>query len=287
MVVHARGFSNLSTFVSASFQINATCCCILLPKSAGLKTLTSVKPKHFKLTNIKCHKHQFTYHSRNPKDPRFCIKFWRVVGFFYLPEKPRIRDIKGSTSWSNTTAAWLEWVGVVWDSSLISVSSFIRKKNTTFVCCQLFRFFWWQNITFMRFHLVYQKRTYYGGFIFFSFRVFPIWRFAYFSNGLVKTTTNPDAIGPSWSAPPTPGVSKTLTIGPYGCQPKNRGILPSKWMVKIMENPLKNGMIWGENASIFGLTPIFRHVCNQSFVYMSPRKQQCDASTSSRAPRFN
>ena len=23
----------------------------------------------------------------------------------------------------------------------------------------------------------------------------------------------------------------------YGCQPKNRGILPPKWMVKIMENP--------------------------------------------------
>ena len=27
----------------------------------------------------------------------------------------------------------------------------------------------------------------------------------------------------------------------YGCQPKNRGILPPKWMVKIMENPIKMG----------------------------------------------
>ena len=26
---------------------------------------------------------------------------------------------------------------------------------------------------------------------------------------------------------------------PYGCQPKNRGILPPKWMVKIRENPIK------------------------------------------------
>ena len=30
----------------------------------------------------------------------------------------------------------------------------------------------------------------------------------------------------------------------YWCQPKNRGILPPRWMVKIMENPIK-WMIWG------------------------------------------
>ena len=27
---------------------------------------------------------------------------------------------------------------------------------------------------------------------------------------------------------------------------KNRGILPPKWMVKIMENPMNKWMIWGE-----------------------------------------
>ena len=33
----------------------------------------------------------------------------------------------------------------------------------------------------------------------------------------------------------------------YGCQPKNRGILAPKWMVKTMENPIQ-GMIWGETT---------------------------------------
>ena len=31
-----------------------------------------------------------------------------------------------------------------------------------------------------------------------------------------------------------------------GVEPKI-GDFPPKWMVKIMENPIKNGMIWGEN----------------------------------------
>ena len=31
----------------------------------------------------------------------------------------------------------------------------------------------------------------------------------------------------------------------YGCQPKNRGILPPKWMVNIMKNPMNKWMIWG------------------------------------------
>ena len=35
---------------------------------------------------------------------------------------------------------------------------------------------------------------------------------------------------------------------------KNRGT--PKWMVKIMENPIKHGMIWGGVPIIFGLTPI-------------------------------
>ena len=38
---------------------------------------------------------------------------------------------------------------------------------------------------------------------------------------------------------------RNLTWSPlekrYGCQPKNRGILPPKWMVKIRENPIKMG----------------------------------------------
>ena len=34
---------------------------------------------------------------------------------------------------------------------------------------------------------------------------------------------------------------------------KNRGT--PKWMVKIMENPIKIRMIWGENPTIFGNTP--------------------------------
>ncbi len=31
----------------------------------------------------------------------------------------------------------------------------------------------------------------------------------------------------------------------HGCQPKNRRILPPKWMVKIRENPMNKWMIWG------------------------------------------
>ena len=37
---------------------------------------------------------------------------------------------------------------------------------------------------------------------------------------------------------------------------KNRGILPPKWMVKIMENLIKNGMIWGGLPPLFLETPI-------------------------------
>ena len=37
---------------------------------------------------------------------------------------------------------------------------------------------------------------------------------------------------------------------------KNRGVSPQKWMVKIMENPVRNGMIWGENP-LFSETPIW------------------------------
>ena len=35
---------------------------------------------------------------------------------------------------------------------------------------------------------------------------------------------------------------------------KNRGILPPKWMVEIMENPIKHGMIWG--VPLFLETPM-------------------------------
>ncbi len=30
-----------------------------------------------------------------------------------------------------------------------------------------------------------------------------------------------------------------------GVEPKIGGVNPPKWMVKIMENPIKHGMIWG------------------------------------------
>ena len=41
----------------------------------------------------------------------------------------------------------------------------------------------------------------------------------------------------------------------YGCQPKNRGIWPPKWMVKIMvPNPIKMG--WFGGTPIFGNTHI-------------------------------
>ena len=39
-----------------------------------------------------------------------------------------------------------------------------------------------------------------------------------------------------------------------GVEPKI-GVKPPKWMVKIMENPIKHGMIWGFSI-IFGSTPI-------------------------------
>ena len=39
-----------------------------------------------------------------------------------------------------------------------------------------------------------------------------------------------------------------------GGNPKIGGT-PPNWMVKIMENPIKHGMIWGENP-LFSETPI-------------------------------
>jgi len=32
---------------------------------------------------------------------------------------------------------------------------------------------------------------------------------------------------------------------------------PPKWMVKIMENPIKHGMIWGGKPTIYGNTHIY------------------------------
>ena len=39
----------------------------------------------------------------------------------------------------------------------------------------------------------------------------------------------------------------------YGCQPKNRGILPPKWMVKIMETTIKTDDL---EVPLFLETPI-------------------------------
>ena len=36
---------------------------------------------------------------------------------------------------------------------------------------------------------------------------------------------------------------------------KHRGILPQKWMVKIMENPMNKWMIWGEKNTYFRKHP--------------------------------
>ena len=41
----------------------------------------------------------------------------------------------------------------------------------------------------------------------------------------------------------------------YGCFPKI-GMFPPKWMVKMMENPIKHGMIWGGNP----LSHLYRRV---------------------------
>ncbi len=43
-----------------------------------------------------------------------------------------------------------------------------------------------------------------------------------------------------------------------GVVSKNRGILPPKWMVYIMENPIFKWMIWGVSFPLFfGSTPIY------------------------------
>ena len=65
----------------------------------------------------------------------------------------------------------------------------------------------------------------------------------------------------SWprSAPPqlqfTPPRFRQVFLSRYGCWTKNRGCLPPKWMVKIMENPMNKWMIWGF-SHIFGSTHI-------------------------------
>ena len=41
----------------------------------------------------------------------------------------------------------------------------------------------------------------------------------------------------------------------FGCQPKNRGILPPKWMVKIMETPIKMDDLGG--TTILGNTHLY------------------------------
>ncbi len=44
---------------------------------------------------------------------------------------------------------------------------------------------------------------------------------------------------------------------PCGCWTKNRGTYPPKWMVNIMENPIKHGMIWGYHY-------FWKHPCQSS-----------------------
>ena len=39
--------------------------------------------------------------------------------------------------------------------------------------------------------------------------------------------------------------------GPYGCQPKNRGILPTKWMVNIRKNTIRIDDLGGFTTPLF------------------------------------
>ena len=47
---------------------------------------------------------------------------------------------------------------------------------------------------------------------------------------------------------------------------KTRCVYPPKWMVKIRENPIKHGMIWGETP-LFLETPIWVNVVGSAFGY--------------------
>ena len=50
-----------------------------------------------------------------------------------------------------------------------------------------------------------------------------------------------------WGSPTAPRDFSLVRWGQFyfsplvGCQPKNRGVYPPKWMVKIMGNPYQNG----------------------------------------------
>ena len=90
-----------------------------------------------------------------------------------------------------------------------------------------------------------------------------------FSNGWVKVRWNPSIsyvkkcfiiqlIAKPLASMDVDGSWGSRVNNPYGCWTKNRGILPPKWMVKIMENkPLwTNGWFGVKKKPIFGLTPI-------------------------------
>ena len=55
------------------------------------------------------------------------------------------------------------------------------------------------------------------------------------------------------------------TLGNYMGVSKNRGENPPKWMVKIMDNLIKHGIIWGENQ-LFLETPIYE---DKDVLYMA------------------
>ena len=62
------------------------------------------------------------------------------------------------------------------------------------------------------------------------------------------------------------GNNGSLDPSTYGCQPKNRGILPPKWMVKIMKNPIKMDDLGG--PPLFLETPIWHIYLQNCVVYV-------------------
>ena len=53
-----------------------------------------------------------------------------------------------------------------------------------------------------------------------------------------------------------------------GGTPKNKGVFPPKWMVKIVENPINPWMIWGDFTHYFRKHPYFRlHLRGMAFLF--------------------
>ena len=83
-----------------------------------------------------------------------------------------------------------------------------------------------------------------------------------------KTNPIPWLLPKHWNKGRLKTVSLHIEIG---CQPKNRGVYPWKWMVKIMvPNPMNKWMIWGF-PHIFGNTQMNRSFHSDRSKWMHPR----------------